>query len=100
MKKNMGTTDRAFRIVAATAIVVLYLTGTITGIAALALGLAVVLLRGTVTLTAKERCGKCDCPPYRRPVPGLRAIRDFDAERTIRLGPCVAARGRGGMARC
>lgn len=53
MKKNMGTTDRMLRIVAAAAIVVLYLTGTITGVAALALGVVAVALLVT---SAAARC--------------------------------------------
>ena len=38
MKKNMGTADRFLRILAAVAIVVLYLTGSIGGITAVVLG--------------------------------------------------------------
>jgi K+-transporting ATPase A subunit len=38
MKKNMGTADRSLRIVAAIAIAALYLTGNISGIAAIVLG--------------------------------------------------------------
>jgi hypothetical protein len=38
MKPNMGTLDRAVRIFFVAAVVVLYLTGTLTGIAALILG--------------------------------------------------------------
>ena len=38
MTKNMGTADRAIRIVAAVVVAVLYLTGTITGMLALVLG--------------------------------------------------------------
>jgi hypothetical protein len=38
LKKNMGTADRFLRILAAVAIVVLYLTGSIGGITAVVLG--------------------------------------------------------------
>lgn len=39
MKKNMGTVDRVVRIVAAIAVVALYLTGQISGTAAVVLGI-------------------------------------------------------------
>ncbi|PKN89499.1 MAG: DUF2892 domain-containing protein [Deltaproteobacteria bacterium HGW-Deltaproteobacteria-1] len=39
MKKNMGTVDRVIRIVLAIVVIVLYLTGNITGIAAIILGI-------------------------------------------------------------
>jgi hypothetical protein len=39
MKKNMGTVDRVVRILLAIAVIVLYLTGNITGIAATILGI-------------------------------------------------------------
>jgi hypothetical protein len=39
MKKNMGTVDRVVRILLAIAVIVLYLTGNITGIAAIILGI-------------------------------------------------------------
>jgi hypothetical protein len=38
MKKNMGTTDRVLRILAALVVAVLYLTGIISGLAAIVLG--------------------------------------------------------------
>ena len=38
MKKNMGTTDRAIRILAAIVVAILYLTGQISGTLALVLG--------------------------------------------------------------
>ncbi len=38
MKKNMGTTDKAIRVVIAVAIVALYLTNVITGTLAIVLG--------------------------------------------------------------
>lgn len=38
MKKNMGTMDRAIRILAAIAILVLYLAGSISGVTAIVLG--------------------------------------------------------------
>jgi hypothetical protein len=39
MKKNMGTIDRAIRVLLAIVVVVLYLTGSITGVAAIILGI-------------------------------------------------------------
>lgn len=39
MKKNMGTVDRVVRVLLAIVIIVLYLTGNITGIAAIILGI-------------------------------------------------------------
>lgn len=42
MKKNMGTADRVFRILAALAIVALYLTGSISGLVAIVLGIVAV----------------------------------------------------------
>lgn len=39
MKKNMGTIDRTIRTLLAIAVVILYLTGTISGIAAIVLGI-------------------------------------------------------------
>ncbi len=39
MKKNMGTVDRVIRIVLAIVVIVLYLTGNITGVAAIILGI-------------------------------------------------------------
>jgi hypothetical protein len=39
MKKNMGTVDRVIRILLAIVVIVLYLTGNITGIAAIILGI-------------------------------------------------------------
>ncbi len=45
MKKNMGTVDRVIRIVLAIVVIVLYLTGNLTGVAAIILGiLALVFL--------------------------------------------------------
>jgi hypothetical protein len=45
MKKNMGTTDKGIRILAAVVIVVLYYTNILSGMAAIVLGiLAIVLL--------------------------------------------------------
>lgn len=42
MKKNMGTADRVVRILAALAIVALYLTGSIGGLVAIVLGIVAV----------------------------------------------------------
>ena len=39
MKKNMGTIDRSIRILLAIAIIILYITGSITGVAAIILGI-------------------------------------------------------------
>ena len=39
MKKNMGTLDRTLRIVLALAVIVLYFMGTISGVAAIILGI-------------------------------------------------------------
>jgi hypothetical protein len=39
MKKNMGTTDRSIRILLAIVILVLYINGTLTGSAAITLGI-------------------------------------------------------------
>lgn len=39
MKKNMGTVDRVIRILLAIVVIVLYLTGSITGLAAIILGI-------------------------------------------------------------
>lgn len=39
MKKNMGTVDRVIRVLLAVVVIVLYLTGNITGIAAIILGI-------------------------------------------------------------
>jgi hypothetical protein len=44
MKKNMGTADRFLRILAAVAIVVLYLTGSIGGMTAVVLGVIVAVV--------------------------------------------------------
>lgn len=43
MKKNMGTMDRSLRILTAMAIAVLYLTGNISGTAAIVLGVVAVI---------------------------------------------------------
>lgn len=39
MKKNMGTVDRVIRVLLAIVVIVLYLTGNITGIATIILGI-------------------------------------------------------------
>ena len=39
MKKNMGTIDRSIRILLAITVIILYITGKITGIAAIILGI-------------------------------------------------------------
>ena len=39
MKKNMGTIDRVIRILLAVVVIILYLTGSITGVAAIILGI-------------------------------------------------------------
>jgi hypothetical protein len=39
MKKNMGTIDRIIRILLAIVVIILYMTGSITGIAAIILGI-------------------------------------------------------------
>jgi hypothetical protein len=43
MKKNMGTVDRIIRILLAIVVIVLYLTGNITGLAAIILGIIAVI---------------------------------------------------------
>jgi hypothetical protein len=43
MKKNMGTMDRSLRILTAMAIAVLYLTGNISGTAAIVLGVVALI---------------------------------------------------------
>ncbi len=43
MKKNMGTADRIIRVVLALLVVVLYLAGQITGIAAILLGIVALI---------------------------------------------------------
>ena len=43
MKKNMGTIDRIIRILLAIVVIVLYLTGNITGVAAIILGILAVV---------------------------------------------------------
>jgi hypothetical protein len=49
MKKNMGTIDRIIRILLAIVVIVLYMTGSITGTAAIILGiLAVVFIITTL----------------------------------------------------
>ena len=47
MKKNMGNTDRIFRVVLAAVVVLLYLTGAIPG----AMGLLMLLPSGIVAMT-------------------------------------------------
>ena len=39
MKKNMGTIDRIIRIMLAIVVIILYMTGSITGVAAIILGI-------------------------------------------------------------
>jgi len=39
MKKNMGTIDRIIRILLAIVVIILYMTGSITGVAAIILGI-------------------------------------------------------------
>lgn len=48
MKKNMGTTDRIFRVVVAAVIAALYFTGTLTG----TLGLVLLVLAGVFVATS------------------------------------------------
>jgi hypothetical protein len=48
MKKNMGTTDRIFRVVVAAIIAALYFTGTLTG----TLGLVLLVLAGVFVATS------------------------------------------------
>jgi hypothetical protein len=43
MKKNMGTIDRFIRVLLAVAVAVLYMTGTITGVWAIILGILAVI---------------------------------------------------------
>jgi hypothetical protein len=43
MKKNMGTIDRVTRMLLAVIVIILYLTGSITGIAAIILGILAVV---------------------------------------------------------
>ena len=43
MKKNMGTIDRVIRILLAVIVIVLYLNGSITGVAAIILGILAVV---------------------------------------------------------
>jgi hypothetical protein len=43
MKKNMGTVDRIIRIFLAIVVIVLYLTGNITGLAAIILGILAII---------------------------------------------------------
>ncbi|HTO77588.1 MAG TPA: DUF2892 domain-containing protein [Thermoanaerobaculia bacterium] len=50
MKKNMGTIDRAIRILAAVAIVVLYFTGRISGTLAIVLGAFAVIFLVTSSI--------------------------------------------------
>lgn len=56
MKKNMGTVDRVLRVVAAVLVLALYLTGQITGTAALILGIIAVIFILTSTVGS--------CPLY------------------------------------
>ena len=48
MKKNMGTTDRIIRLLAAAVIAVLYFTGTLTG----TLGIILLIVAGIFALTS------------------------------------------------
>lgn len=48
MKSNMGTTDRIIRLIAAVLFVVLYFTGTITGV----LGIILLVLAGIFVITS------------------------------------------------
>jgi Na+(H+)/acetate symporter ActP len=43
MKKNMGTVDRLIRVLLAVVVLILYLTGNITGLAAVILGIIAVI---------------------------------------------------------
>ncbi len=43
MKKNMGTVDRVIRVLLAVVVLILYLTGNITGLAAVILGIIAVI---------------------------------------------------------
>jgi Na+(H+)/acetate symporter ActP len=43
MKKNMGTVDRVIRVLLAVVVLTLYLTGNITGLAAIILGIIAVI---------------------------------------------------------
>ncbi|HDQ03250.1 MAG TPA: DUF2892 domain-containing protein [Deltaproteobacteria bacterium] len=43
MKKNMGTVDRVIRVLLAVVVLILYLTGNITGLAAIILGVIAVI---------------------------------------------------------
>lgn len=43
MKKNMGTVDRVIRVLLAVVVLILYLTGNITGLAAIILGIIAVI---------------------------------------------------------
>jgi hypothetical protein len=43
MKKNMGTIDRIIRILLAIVVVILYITGSITGVAAIILGILAIV---------------------------------------------------------
>lgn len=47
MKKNMGTVDRAIRLMVAILIAILYFTGTITGTSALILGFVAAIFAAT-----------------------------------------------------
>lgn len=48
MKKNMGSTDRAIRVLAAIAVAILYFSGTITG----TLGIVLLVVAGVFLLTS------------------------------------------------
>jgi hypothetical protein len=43
MKKNMGTIDRIIRILLAVVVIILYLSGSITGVAAIILGILAIV---------------------------------------------------------
>ena len=50
MKKNMGTIDRIIRVVLAVIVVVLYLTGQVTGTAAIILGVLAAIILVTAAI--------------------------------------------------
>jgi len=56
MKKNMGSIDRALRLLGGLAIVILYFSGQITGTSAIVLGIVAILLIGTSLMA--------HCPAY------------------------------------
>ena len=50
MKKNMGTIDRTIRVLLAVVVIILYLTGTISGVAAVILGIFALIFLVTSAL--------------------------------------------------